>query len=231
MTRVLTIFTLLGFVCAADVAAAADNALTDAQKKDGWINLFDGKTLDGWAVKSGYATYKVEDGAIVGTTAKGSPNSFLTSDTEYGDFELTFDVLLDSNPLNSGVQIRSKLVGDKYGGRLSGPQCEIEAGPGQAGYIYGEALGTGWLSPEPNSKDKAVNQHEHFQNGEWNAYRIIAKGDNIQTWINGQMIADLTLPEKVAATHKEGYLGLQVHGVGKSGPYTVRWKNIYLKKR
>jgi len=192
--------------------------------------LFDGKTLKGWSVKSGTATYVIDDGAILGTTAKGSPNSFLTTDKQFADFELTFDVLLHDSQLNSGVQIRSTLKGDKHGGRLNGPQVEIEASPGQSGFIYGEALGTGWLSPEPKSKDKNVNQTSHFKNNQWNHYRILAVGPRIQTWINGQKIADLT-NEAVHKTHPKGHLGLQVHGIGKkAGPFKVRWKNIVIKE-
>lgn len=71
---------------------------------EGWVKLFDGETLDGWMIRSGKATYKVEDGAIAGTTEAGSPNTFLISDKTFGDFELQFDVLLEDNPLNSGVQ-------------------------------------------------------------------------------------------------------------------------------
>ena len=211
------------------LASAADNTLTQKQKDDGWQCLFDGKALAGWSVKSGTATYKVDDGAILGTTAKGSPNSFLTTDKTFRDFELTFDVLLVSKELNSGVQIRSKLKEAPFGGRVYGPQVEIEAGPGQAGFIYGEAAG-GWQSPEPKSKDPKVKQHDHFKNGEWNQYRIKAVGRKIETWINGNKVADLTYDENRYADNSEGILGLQVHGVGTRGPYSVRWKNIYLKE-
>ena len=203
------------------------------QADDQWTSLFDGKSLDGWSVKSGYATYKVEDGGVIaGTTADGSPNSFLTSDKQYGDFELMFEVKVDDG-LNSGVQIRSLLKNadkaNSYGGRLYGPQVEIESGPGQAGYIYGEATGRGWLSPEPQSKDKAVNQHDHFKNGQWNQYRVVAKGANIKVWINGEMIADLS-DEEIYKTHPKGMIGLQVHGIGKkSGPFEVRWRNLKIK--
>lgn len=201
--------------------------------EDGWTDLFDGKSLDGWAVKSGYASYAVEDGGVIaGKTAEGSPNSFLTSEKQYGDFELRFEVKVDDG-LNSGVQIRSLLKnidGEKsYGGRLYGPQVEIEAGPGQAGYIYGEATGRGWLSPEPESKDKAVNEHNYFKNGDWNEYRVVAKGANIKTWINGNLVADLT-DEEIYKTHPKGMIGLQVHGIGKqSGPFEVRWRNLKIK--
>ncbi len=90
------------------------------QEKDEWVSLFDGKTLNGWSVHSGFAKYHIEDGAIVGTTVKGSPNTFLCSDREYGDFILEFEVRLDPR-LNSGVQIRSKIAEKEkvfvFGGR------------------------------------------------------------------------------------------------------------------
>src|SRR5436305_9737177 len=71
-----------------------------------FVPMFDGKTLNGWEVCNGSATYTIENGVITGTTAKGSPNSFLCTKKEYGDFVLEFDVMTDP-ALNSGVQIRS----------------------------------------------------------------------------------------------------------------------------
>jgi len=229
MTRVTAIVLATLMLATAGLVRAEDNTLTPEQKADGWQNLFDGKTLDGWSVKSGVAAYKAEDGTILGTTVADSPNTFLVSDGQFKDFELTFEVKLENNELNSGMQIRSKLKGDKYGGRVYGPQVEIEAGPGQSGYIYGEAAG-GWQSPEPKSKDPKVNQHSHFKNKEWNQYRVRAVGRKIETWINGQKIADLTYDQKLYDDNPEGFIGLQVHGVGKKGPYQVRWKNIHIKK-
>ena len=61
----------------------------------------------GWTQKNGTASYQVVDGAIIGTTSAGSPNSFLCSDQFYGDYELEFDVKLFDDQLNSGVQVRS----------------------------------------------------------------------------------------------------------------------------
>ncbi|MCG8586816.1 MAG: DUF1080 domain-containing protein [Pirellulales bacterium] len=197
--------------------------------EDGFTSLFNGKTLDGWTQKNGKATYRVEDGAIVGKTAKGSPNSFLCTDKDYGDFELRFDVKLMDNPLNSGVQIRSqtKPTGDpKKVGRVNGPQVEIEASGkkgAESGYIYGEAAG-GWMTPEDRRKP-----HKHFKDGEWNSYRIVAKGPRIQTWINDQPIEDLT-DEAKHKSHPKGFIGLQVHGVGNRGPFQVAWKNIRIKE-
>ncbi len=212
----------------------------EASADDGWTSLFDGKTLKGWTHSTeGKAKYSVVDGAIKGETVEGSPNSFLRSDKEYGDFELQFEVKVHDS-LNSGCQIRSRekseadLAASGKGGkpakdlnRFFGPQVEIEASPGQSGYVYGEATGLGWLSPEPQEKDHA---HSHLKNGEWNKFRIVAKGPRIQTWINGTPVADLT-HEGVYKTHPKGEIGLQVHGIKKgTGPYDVYWRNIKIKE-
>ncbi len=200
-------------------------ASADPSKKGEWVDLFNGKNLDGWTQRNGTATYKVRDGAIVGTTAKGSPNSFLCTDKDYGDFELTFEVKCD-NELNSGVQIRSQTKGGKPNGRVNGPQVEIEASGkngAEAGYLYGEACG-GWMTPGDKRKP-----HKHFKDGEWNAYRVVAMGPNIKVWVNGEMISDLT-DEKKFKSHPKGFIGLQVHGVGNRGPFEVAWRKIKLRE-
>jgi hypothetical protein len=200
-----------------------------------WKPLFNGKDLSEFIVEDGKATYVADNGIITGTTAHPSPNTFLATKAEYGDFELEFETKVHDQ-LNSGVQIRSRSNengdGKNGAGRFFGPQVEIEAGPGQAGYIYGEATGRGWLSPEPKSKDASVSQHDHFINGEWNHYRIVAKGPRIQTFINGTPIADLT-DEPIYATHPKGHIGLQVHSIGKNQlefhPMTVSWRNLRIR--
>lgn len=186
-------------------------------------SLFDGKTLNGWTQKNGTATYRVEDGCVVGKTSEGSPNSFLCTDKEYCDFELRFQVKLEDDALNSGVQIRSASTQEFKNGRVHGPQVEI-ATNGTAGFIYGEGLDTGWLS-EDRTDPKAV---AAFKKGEWNDYRVVAKGNNIKTWVNGVPVADLT---DTKTNMKCGFIGLQVHGIPKgTGPYQVRWRNIRIKE-
>ena len=198
-----------------------------------WITLFDGETLNGWTQRNGYATYRVEDGAIVGRTSVGSPNSFLCSTTHFGDFELEFEVKVDDQ-LNSGVMIRSSQKAESTGtghnntaGRVYGPQVEIEAsGPdgAEAGYIYAEATGRGWLTPA----DELI-PHKAMRDGEWNSFRIVAKGARIQTWINGKEIEDLS-DEQIFKTHPGGFIGLQVHGIrAGTGPFEAAWRNIRVK--
>ncbi len=68
-----------------------------------WTTIFNGKDLTGWSQKNGTAKYSVQDGTVLGTTDEGSPNSFMCSEKEYANFELTFEVKVD-NQLNSGVR-------------------------------------------------------------------------------------------------------------------------------
>jgi sugar lactone lactonase YvrE len=192
-----------------------------------WVELFDGKSLDGWTQRGGEAKYAVADGAVVGTTVPKTPNSFLCTDKIYGDFilELEFKVHPD---LNSGVQIRSNQFaeGDKQPvegkeipvGRVYGYQVEID--PSDRAYsagLYDEGR-RGWLD-DHKGNDAA---RFAFRQGEWNHYRIEAIGDRIKTFINGVPAADLT--DGMTA---EGFIALQVHGVGdRSETMQVSWRNI-----
>lgn len=196
--------------------------------------LFNGESLDGWVQKNGTATYEVRDQSIVGTTVEGSWNSFLCTQKEYGDFELEFEVRVDDR-LNSGVQIRSKQRDKTIGngpnmaaGRVIGPQVEIEASRGEgaeSGYIYGEATGLGWLTP----KDR-LRPHQHFQDGQWNTFRVLAEGPRIRTWINGEQVEDLTHAEAYSQFPR-GFIGLQVHRVKpEAGPFQVAWRNIRIRE-
>ncbi len=184
-----------------------------------WISLFNESDLTGWSPKNGTATYRVEDGSIVGKTAEGSPNSFLCTDKIYTDFELTFEVM-DDPGLNSGVQIRSESKAEFMNGRVHGPQVEIEAAPGESGYIYSEGTGREWITKERPIDDA-------FKNGQWNRYVVRAIGDRYQTWINGIPIADVLDP----VSGHEGFIGLQVHSIGNgTAPMQVRWRDLRIRE-
>ena len=77
-------------------------------------------------------------------------------------------------------------------------------------------------------KDKLI-PHKIFEDGKWNKYRIVAKGPRIQTWINGEPISDV-VDEDFYESHPKGFIGLQVHGVGNNGPFSVAWKNIRISE-
>jgi glucose dehydrogenase len=229
----------------------------DANRKDvangapGWIQLFDGFTLNGWVHLNGAHMYTVEDGAIVGRTVESSAsmNSFLCSLQEFDDFELELETMID-RITNSGIQIRSQVrpvqtagrAFESFAGRVYGPQVEIRrsyTGQPATGLLYGEALGTGWLS----SQQKIDEGHPHFIDEGWNTLRIIAKGPRIQTWVNGHPVEDL-VNEDVYKTHPKGFIGLQIHGVSErelampihansgvtvSQPLVMKWRNIRIR--
>lgn len=200
--------------------AAAPASPTERPSSSGWIQLFDGKSLNGWVQMNGAHDFTVEDGAIVGRTVESSAhiNSFLCSLEEFGDFELELETYIDP-VINSGIQIRTKVrpVGgpgrpnESFAGRVNGPQVEIRRyypGLPTTGLLYGEALGTGWLS----SKKMIENGHQYFIADGWNKLRILAKGPRIQTWLNGHQVEDYT-NEELYKTHAKGFIGLQVHGL------------------
>src|SRR6056297_1646159 len=174
MQKMKTILFALACLLIYSPSLRADDAV-------GFADLFNGDNLSGWTQRNGTASYRVEDGTIVGKTSEGSPNSFLCTDQQFGDFELFFEVKVDSR-LNSGVQIRSQTKNDDPQERVNGPQVEISTDK-MAGYVYGEAAG-GWMTPDEDRKP-----HNHFRDGQWNAYHVVAYGDRIQTWINGQPIS------------------------------------------
>lgn len=198
--------------------ATTDASGTQPALEDGWIQIFDGKTLDGWTQRNGTATYEVVDGAIVGTTAKGSPNSFLCSDEFYGDFELEFDVKLFDTQLNSGVQIRSHSIPTHKNGRVHGYQVEV-ASNGTAGFVYDEAR-RGWLSKDRDDPAKRA----AWKKGDWNSYRVICLGSTIRTFVNGVQIAHVDDDWSPA-----GFIGLQVHSVGGDPKWRVGWRNLRLR--
>jgi hypothetical protein len=200
--------------------ARADDAPPAAPPGEGWKPLFNGKDLSGWKQINGTAKYAAEGGCIVGTTSAGSPNSFLCSAKDYGNFELVFEVKVDDR-LNSGVQVRSHSKPDFKNRRVHGPQVEI-ATNGNAGRLWDEARRAKWLDPQAaDAPARAA-----FKKGEWNKFRVLCEGDRYRTWVNGVPVADVR--DGLDAT---GLLGLQVHGIPKGqGPYQVRWRGLYLRE-
>lgn len=190
-----------------------------AQGDGAWLELFDGKSLAGWKQLNGTASYAVEDGAIVGTTSKGSPNSFLCTERFFGDFELEFEVKLLDDELNSGVQIRSWSWPEHDKGRVHGYQVEV-ATNGEAGFVYDEAR-RGWLTTDRDDpRARAA-----FVRGAWNRYRVVCVGSTIKTWINDVPVADLR--DDWSAT---GFIGLQVHSVGGDPKWRVAWRKLRLRE-
>ena len=187
-----------------------------------WVSLFNGRDLTGWHQVNGTAPYAVVDGAIVGTPMTGSPNSFLVTDGTYGDFVFECEVKVEGL-INSGIQFRSLSSPDYREGRVHGYQCELgeKTDRNWTGGIYDEAR-RGWLyRPELNPSAKTA-----YRPGDWNHLRIECVGPSLRTWVNGIPVAHLI--DDVTA---RGFIGLQVHSIGKGSPDGKRiyWRNLRIR--
>lgn len=216
---------------------AAVSATAAAQEQ--WEPLFDGKTLHGWTRMGGDASFRVEQGAIVGTTAPDTPNSFLCTEREYGNFILELEFKVDEG-LNSGVQFRSQFTD----GLVRGYQYEIDPdrttmyeslpanldadgrqiAPGTqprswTGGIYDEKR-RGWigdLTRNPAARDA-------FRPGTWNRLRVEARNDVLKTWING--VHAVTVIDYMTPS---GFIALQVHAVPKYEKMQIAWRDIRIQ--
>ncbi len=188
-----------------------------------WEPLFNGKDLTGWKPVNGTARYTVEEGVIVGTTATGTPNSFLATEKTYGDFIFECEVRQDVGPSNSGIMFRALSTPDYMKGRVHGYQMEIESGVRDwTGGIYDEAR-RGWLYPG----DLTPAGKSSYRYGEWNRLRIEAIGPSLRTWVNGVAVAHL-----IDDLTPAGFIALQVHGIGKNEANAGRrisWRNLRIQ--
>ncbi|MFC3811794.1 3-keto-disaccharide hydrolase [Lacihabitans lacunae] len=186
-----------------------------------WTNLFDGKTLKGWKQLNGQAKYTVENGQIVGTTVKDTPNSFLVTEKEYGDFIFEVDLKVD-DAMNSGIQFRSLSTPDYKDGRVHGYQMEVDpTARAWSGGIYDEARRDWLYIPNINPEGQKA-----FKIGDWNKYRIEAIGNVIRTFINGIPVSYL-----VDDMTAKGFIALQVHAIygSMNEGMKIRWKNIRIQ--
>lgn len=175
------------------------------------VNLFNGKDINNW-VKYGTELWYVQDGLLVCESGPNKQYGYLGTREYYDNFDLTveFKQVADGN---SGVFIRS--IVDKNA-KVEGWQVEVAPKGNDTGGIY-ESYGRGWLKQIPDEKENILQQ------GEWNKMRILLKGNNIQTWLNGQPMVNLT-DDKIGAG--QGRIALQIHA---GGGIKVLWRNLKLK--
>ncbi|CAN5331011.1 hypothetical protein BH23VER1_BH23VER1_06250 [soil metagenome] len=201
--------------------------------------LFDGSSLDGWDGADGL--WRVEDGNIVGQTTddkKLESNSFLVwKGGEIDDFELTFEYQLEGG--NSGVQIRSFLLGDEQPHRVGGYQADFDASNQYSGIIYGENY-RGILAMRGQKTvlgddgkptvEEAFGDHEamgkEIPTSGWIPVRVVAKGWTIQNYIDGKLTAQVT-DEDEDTRRRSGLLAFQLH-VGE--PMKLSLRDIKLKR-
>ena len=197
--------------------------LSEEEKKEGFVNLFDGTNIDQWMGNT--AGYIVNDGALVVVPDNGSGGNLYTKE-EYADFIYRFEFQLTPDA-NNGIGVHAPPVGDAaYVG------MEIQVLDNEApiynslqayqyhGSVYGIAAAKrGYLLPT----------------GEWNKEEIMLKGSKIKVTLNGTVINEVDLKEATkngTVDHKEhpglnrttGHIGFLGHGD------VVRFKNMRIKK-
>ena len=210
------IFAIFAFALASACAESQSHPQTDEQ----WTALFDGKSLDGWKQLGGEAKFTVEDGEIVGTTVANTPNSFIVTEKEYGDFILELDIKIDDSANNSGVQTRSHYDpdGNDGKGKVFGRQVELDPSSRRwTGGIYDEGR-RDWLYPlslHPGAQDQ-------FKLNDYNHFKIECIGNEMKTWVNGKATSYV-----VDTLDSTGFIALQVHSTDAAHTgKKVHFKNI-----
>lgn len=187
--------------------------------------LFDGKTFKGWQKVGGTAHYEIKDGVIIGTMTKGTPNSFLITEKQYGDFILELEVKLEGTETNSGIQIRSHIDSTANPNRkiVYGKQMEIDPTPrAWTGGIYDESRRM-WLYPV----DLNDNGKKAYKLNEFNKIRIEAIGNVTKTWVN-----DIPVSHLIDTIDQKGHIALQVHSIpAHLDGLKVYFKNINFKTK
>lgn len=241
--------------CQSSGSQSSDGSDTAGQMKDsdGFVSLFDGKTLDNW--KGDTAYWHVENGAIVGeetetTASQLKANTFLIwQGGEPADFELKAEYKISAQG-NSGIQYRSELVdGVPFG--MKGYQLDIDganqytgqnyeergrtilAFPGQkvtlpavSGPVSEYAKGNIWRAAVITDTLGNRDSLKALIHDGWNTLRIVARGNRLQHYINDVLMCDIT-DDDTANRKSAGLIGLQLHA---GHVMRVEFRNIALKQ-
>ena len=184
-------------------AFSQPNQLSEAERDEGYIPLFDGKSLEGW--EGDPDLWSVRDGSIVGSSDSHpvDTNTFLIYRKSFDDFILRLEVRLRNG--NSGIQFRSEQLPGP-GWIVRGYQADFSfAGARSAWGNFYEERGRGrtlMATPDEGwqrAKDIVVREG-------WNRYEIRAEGDRVRLTLNGKVTFEGT-DDKTAS----GIVAIQLH--------------------
>ncbi len=212
-----------------------------AAAEDGFVSLFDGKTLDGWDVNHmpkdaqlARTAWSVDNGTLLADTTGHEEHFYilLATKKEYGDFVLRLRFQVERGVTgNSGIQIRSRYNSET--GWMQGPQLDINPpSPELTGKLWNEGPGEHrWLSNEPVANPKFFYANEG--NG-WNDLEITAQGMHIRSVLNGVTVVDYdgsgVLDDQLHKQHNvgtRGVIGLQIHSFHQM---KLRFKDIRIRE-
>lgn len=215
-----------------------NNCTTAQHSRDGFKNMFDGKSLSGW--RGDNKVWRIENNTVIGETTEANPiksNTFLIYEKEQpGDFELVAEFKITAVG-NSGIQYRSSVV-DSIPFTLKGYQADIDGKNVYTGQNY-EERGRGFLAKRGENavlekgKDPQITSmiadpdslKMKIKEADWNEIRIIAKGNRLRHFINGVLMSDVT--DNDASMRKmKGLIGFQVHA---GPPMKVEYRNVRIK--
>jgi len=192
MIATIEAFLLALVLLAAAPGAGQENTLTPAEKEAGWRLLFDGKTTDGWR---GYKMdkmppgWKVIDGALVrvaggaGGKGAGGGDDIITTD-QFDNFELKLEWKIVDRAGNSGIILRASE--DAVTSWHTGPEMQILDNAAYPGRSVKQLAGACYDLYAP-VKDVSNPR------GQWNAVRVVAKGNHIEHWLNGVKLLEYEL--------------------------------------
>ena len=219
---------------------------------DGFVPLFDGKTLNGWhaSAQTGHSRasknqsggrWIVQDGAIIGSQDIPGNGGILITDEAFGDFEVALEMKNDFGP-DSGLFLRSTEDGTAYqamidyhaGGNLMGLYGEGKLGakPSLMNFRFTDKVTEIVAATNaPTTLPVLPASWPYFwRHGQWNELRarIVGNPPTITTWINGVKIMDWAETQKRHAD--AGGIAVQVHGGGNLTNQFVRYRNVQVKK-
>ena len=198
LTTALLALALFSMTTGPTLSLAAPDSEKVAAAEDGWTSLIpaDGDTLTGWKVDNDKQAeaWQLKDGVIVGEN-ENKKGSVLWTEKDYGDYELIVEYRTPSKDYDSGVFLHG-----------SSHQCQIGISRSLkkdlTGALYCPKDGNGSYPQQPDETIKKAHKL-----GEWNTLRIVTKGKQITTYLNGVEINNyegLKYPAK-------GKIGLQLH--------------------
>ena len=210
------IVALIALLTGATLASAAGvNVLSAAEQNDGWKLIFDGKSLAGWRTYKAGGTigkgWVVEDG-ILKKQAKVGGGDIMTEQPipATADWELSWEWRIAEKG-NNGVkyfitEARKGTLGHEYQMLDDDGHPDGKVGPHRQTAAFYDVL--------PPAKEKPLKPV-----GEWNASRVVVKGNTVQHWLNGAKVLEYVLgsDEVKAAVAKSKFKNIGDFGTKVAG--------------